>query len=242
MIASLPMYDRAETAAANDRLWAALRAALGGGPTRLRRASDPWDDWQSPELILSQTCGLPYRSRLHGRVTLVASPVHRLPGCTDGYYNSVIVARRDDPRQTTSEFGGAPFAFNGRDSQSGWAALRAHLADLDVSLGTGLETGAHRRSAQAVADGRADLAALDPVSWLMMKEWDGFARDLRVIETTAPTPALPFITAPDRDGAAMFTALDKAIAALDRADRDRLRLFGVTRIPPKAYLEVALPD
>ena len=31
MIASLPMYDRPETAAANDRLWQGVRERLGQG-------------------------------------------------------------------------------------------------------------------------------------------------------------------------------------------------------------------
>ena len=62
MIASLPMYDRPETAAANDRLWQGVRTRLGEGPEHLVRAGDPWEHWQSPDLLLSQTCGLPFRS------------------------------------------------------------------------------------------------------------------------------------------------------------------------------------
>jgi hypothetical protein len=30
-------------------------------------------DWLSPELYLSQTCGLPYRAALHGQVQLIAT-------------------------------------------------------------------------------------------------------------------------------------------------------------------------
>ncbi|MFN3646541.1 MAG: hypothetical protein ACK4S2_08505, partial [Gemmobacter sp.] len=70
MQASLPMYDRPEVQAANDRLWAGirdrLRAAGLAAPETLVRGRWPlWDHWTAPDLVLSQTCGLPYRSRLH---------------------------------------------------------------------------------------------------------------------------------------------------------------------------------
>ncbi len=101
MIASLPMYDRPSTRAANDRLWQGirdrLRVAGQPAPEALTRSGSPWDHWQHPELILSQTCGLPYRAQLVGQVTLIASPVHDLD-CPPGHYFSVIVARADDPR------------------------------------------------------------------------------------------------------------------------------------------------
>ncbi len=57
MIAALPMYDRAEVAQANDQLWAAIQSILGYGPVTLTRDMDVWDIWQSPDLLLAQTCG-----------------------------------------------------------------------------------------------------------------------------------------------------------------------------------------
>jgi ABC-type phosphate/phosphonate transport system substrate-binding protein len=240
MIAALPMYDRPETAAALDRLWGAVRARLGSGPDRLTRGEDPWQAWRSPDLLLGQTCGFPFRARLHPRVTLVGTPVHRLDGCAPGEYRSVIVVRTDGPTALAEAAAGV-LACNEALSQSGWAAVHAHLSAAGLSCGRVLRTGAHRASARAVAEGGADFAALDAVSWQMMRRWDGFAARLRVLEATAPTPALPFITAAGRDPAPLTAALEAAIEALDPQDRDTLCLHGLVQVPAAAYLAVPTP-
>ena len=54
MIAHLGMYDRPETAAANDRLWTAMRAHLGRGPDALTRDAEVWQVWQSPDLLIHE--------------------------------------------------------------------------------------------------------------------------------------------------------------------------------------------
>jgi len=241
MIASLPMYDRPETAAANDRLWQGVRARLGEGPGELTRDGNPWDHWQSPDLLLSQTCGLPYRSRLYDRVNLVGTPVCDLPDCPPGHYYSVFVARRDDPRDDPRDFAGAVLAYNEALSQSGWAAPQAWAAERGVGFAETLHTGAHANSARAVAEGRADIAALDALSWRLMARTDRFAEGLRVIGRTDPTPALPWITAATRDPAPIRAALAAALAAMSAGDRDTLGISGLVEIAPEAYLAQPLP-
>jgi ABC-type phosphate/phosphonate transport system substrate-binding protein len=243
MIASLPMYDRPETAAANDRLWAGIARALAAegiaAPAALDRATGLWETWTSPDLLLSQTCGLPFRSRLHTVVTLVATPVCDLPGTPPGHYHSVLVARRTDPRRSLAAFDGATLAMNEAMSQSGWAAPAAEAAAAGIAFGATRVTGAHRASARVVAEGGADLAAIDGLTWRMIRRWDDFAAALKEIGTTRPTPALPWITAKDRDPAPIARALREAVAGLSAEDRDALGLLGTTWIAPEAYL--ALP-
>ncbi|MFU8777068.1 MAG: phosphate/phosphite/phosphonate ABC transporter substrate-binding protein [Roseovarius sp.] len=240
MIASLPMYDRPETAAANDALWQGIRAVLGEGPETLTRDGDLWDHWLSPDLLLSQTCGYPYRARLHGRVTLVGSPVLDLPDCPPGLYHSVFVARADDPRTDPQEFATARLAYNDALSQSGWAAPQNWAAAREFAFTNPVHTGAHRASAMAVADGRADIAALDALSWHLMQAHDPFATGLRVLAHTDPTPALPYVTALGRDADALRAALEVAILALPASTRASLGVKGITSIPAAEYL--ALPD
>lgn len=245
MIASLGMYDRAETAAANDRFWAALRDGLRArgvrAPDHLTRGEGAyWSAWQSPDLVLSQTCGFPYRARLHDKVTLVATPDYGLPDCPAGYYSSVFVARADDPR-TLPEFREARFAYNEALSQSGWAAPQNHAATMGFHFAPSLATGSHRLSAAAVAEGRADIAALDALTWKMLSRWESFASTLREVARTAPTPALPYIAAKGADAQAAFAALVEAAAALSPEDRDLLSLRGIVRIPPARYLAVPTP-
>ena len=134
MIASLPMYDRPETATANDRFWAAIRSALGFGPETLDRAIGLWEAWEHPELLLSQTCGLPYRAHLHGKVSLVGSPDYDLPGCPPGYYNSVLITRTDQPGDF-ADLAPRRVAINQSHSQSGCASLLNHAAVQGIVLG-----------------------------------------------------------------------------------------------------------
>jgi ABC-type phosphate/phosphonate transport system substrate-binding protein len=245
MIASLPMYDRPETAGANDRLWAGIARALTArgiaAPPALDRATGLWETWLSPDLVLSQTCGLPYRARLHGRVTLVATPVWDLPGVPPGHYRSVIVARRTDPRGHLTAFDGATIAVNEALSQSGWAAPMAEAEAQGIAFGAVRMTGAHNASARAVAEGAADLAALDAMTWRMIRRWDDHATLLKEIGTTRPTPALPWITALARDPAPLAAALVEAVAGLSPEDRDTLGLLGTTWIAPEDYLAVPIP-
>lgn len=237
MIASLPMYDRPEVQGANDRFWHLIHSHLGKSPTSLTRDGDVWDHWTSPDLLLSQTCGLPYRKTLNGKVNLVGTPIHDLP-CPPGRYFSVVLVRADDPRTSLADFD--TIAINSRDSQSGWAALWKLAKDQSITLGSTTLTGGHQASARAVATGKADLAALDVVTWRMIQRYDAFARDLRVLAKTVPTPALPFITA--LDPTPVRAAIAKAIQALDPEDSDALCLKGIADIPNEVYMQLPIPS
>lgn len=240
MITALGMYDRPETAAANDVLWSAIQQNLGYGPQDLTRDQDFWDIWQSPDLLLAQTCGLPYRAKLHDKVTLVGSPIYDIPECPAGHYYSVLVAHRTGADEH-SDFNGCTFAYNEALSQSGWAAPTKALLEGGIKPGRLLETGAHRASAIAVAEGRADFAGLDVVTWQLIQRHDAFAKDLKVIAKTEPTPVLPLITAQNRDPAPLFHAVEAAIASVPEATRDALFLRGIAKVPKADYLAQPIP-
>ena len=241
MIASLPMYERAETRGAHDRLWSAIRENLIAvdipAPEKLTRTEDPWPVWESPDLLLAQTCGLPYRARLADDVTLVGTPDYGLPDTPPGYYHSGLVARTD------AHLGDTPVpAVNDALSQSGWAALYDWSRAVDMRLGAALHSGAHVQSARMVAEGRADLAAIDAVTWRNIDRYDpSLARNLSVIGDTPPTPGLPLITARPDFAARLFDAIADAISGLSAADRTATGLAGIVRIPSSAYLSMPVP-
>lgn len=234
MIASLPMYDRPETAAVYDHLWHGMRAALGYGPKALTRSDDLWSAWQSPDLLFGQACSLPFRMGLRDRVDIVASAVHPLPVAA-GHYCSRYVVRTEETRAKMSDFVGARAAVNGRDSHSGFVALPEDLR------ATMFETGSHAASARAIAEDRADIAAIDAVTWEMILRWDACAGRLRVIGTSAASPAPPFITAKGNDVSALFAALKSAVAMLLPEERLIIGVQDVVRLPDAAYLGLPVP-
>jgi len=224
------------------RYWQGIRSALGYGPGTLARNVDFMETWQSPDLLLSQTCGMPFRTRLHGHVSLIGTPDYGLPGCRPGYYFSVLVVRADDKRQALTDFSGAKFAYNEALSQSGWAGPMIHLNRAKIRFDALVETGGHHASALAVAEGRADMAGLDALTWALLGEHESdLANNLRVIATTTPTPTLPYITAKGRDPVPVAAAVRVAIADLSDTDRRALHIKGLVDIPAQDYLAVPNP-
>ncbi|MGI9595240.1 MAG: phosphate/phosphite/phosphonate ABC transporter substrate-binding protein [Acidimicrobiales bacterium] len=245
MIASLPMYWRPELVGAHARLWALIRRGLEQAgiesPAELSSVGDEFTAWCDPSLVLGQTCGMPYRNTLHGRVTLIGTPDYGLDRCDPGFYRSAIIVRDDDPRERVEDFAGAVLAYNQSDSQSGYGAAYHHVAPLGFWFDRRVRSGAHIASAAAVADGRADIAAIDAVTWRAIERYEPVADSLRVIDWTAQTPGLPYISRLGADAGAIFAAVEQAIADLGTIDRRDLGIGGLVRIPAEAYLSVENP-
>lgn len=237
-VASLPMYDWPEIAWAHDVLWKAiasrLKAAGIAAPAEIerRRASDAI--WRDPGLVLSQTCGYPFSTRLRGIVRLVGTPIYDVPGCDGPSYSSMIVVRADEPGERLADVRGKRFAYNTTDSLSGYLALGAAAkeAGVDAGLREWIETGSHRGSVRAVAEGEADVAAIDAVCWALALRHEREASSrLKVIARTPLRPGLPFITAVERRDAeihAIRDAINAAIADPETlAARQALSLVGL---------------
>ena len=239
------MYNWGDARPAHDRLWREVRDRLRAGgveaPEALTHGDDLWAQWTAPDLLLSQTCGLPYRTRLHDRVTLVGATDCGIEGCPPGTYRSLFVVRADDPRGAVEDFDGASLAYNSDDSQSGWGAPVNAARERGIAFRAGPATGAHRRSAEAVAAGEAEIAAIDAASWRMIARQDAVALQLRVIGATGPTPGLPFITAHPALAPLLLETLRAALRALSEEERDCLNFADVVPMTPAAYLAVPNP-
>jgi ABC-type phosphate/phosphonate transport system substrate-binding protein len=155
------------------------------------------DHWLDPHLLLSQTCGYPLMTRLHGKVSLLALPCYRAEGFSDGQYRSRLIVAQHSPFATLADLRGAVAAINGTDSHSGMNALRHTLAPFNDS-GTFLRevrvSGSHVNSIEYVRNGRADIAAIDPVTWAhLLDEEPQRLAEIRTLGWTAPAPGLPLI-------------------------------------------------
>ncbi len=245
--ASLAMYNTGDCVAATDRLWALIRDGLRAkgqtAPDALVWGPDAyWSTWLSADLILAHTCSLPFRTRQLDRVAYVGTLDYGVADCEPGYYRSVLVARADDPRGDLAAFDGARFAFNEDHSQSGWASPIFCATAANVSFAGYLRSGSHLASARAVADGRADLAGIDAITWRnLCRNLPDLSAGLRIVDQTDATPGLPLITHLGADVGVMFGAVERAVAELDATDRATLGLCGVLRLPAQVYLDMHVP-
>lgn len=245
MIASLPMYQRPELAAAHARYWSLIRRRLErsgiDAPGELTQDADVFAVWNDPALVLGQTCGMPFRNGLYGQVELIGTPDFGVDGCAPGHYRSAVVVRRADPRTAIEDFAAATLAYNQNHSQSGYAAIYHHAASRGFWFALRVCTGGHLASARAVADGAADIAAIDAVTWRLLDRYEPFAASLRVLDWTEPTPGLPYIAGLGADVMSTSAAVAEAIAVLTAEDREALGLRGLISLPAAAYLAVENP-
>ena len=237
MFAALPMYDFPHLSAATDALWAALRNALRArgldAPQALTRGGDLHAQWRDPSLLFGQTCGYPYWTALRGQLEILGTPLYAFDGCDGPTHGSFLVARADDPRADLSAFRGARAAINGEDSNTGMNLFRAAVAPLARQgrfFGEILVTGAHAASLDAVRDGKADLAAIDAVTFALLRP-DG----VRIVARTPSSPALPFVIHRAQPQAVRDALRD---ALRDLPPQPALSLKGVAFLEEAAYARV----
>lgn len=208
MIAALPMYDWPEERAAIDAWYAALRGRVPALPAELTRGRDLAGIWGDPGLVFGQACWGPLSAGWLARLRVLAQPDYGdVPGGRGAFYRSALVARTGLPVAPPATPGAllpalaGRFAFNGRDSLSGWLALAEDGGDPAGWAEALVETGSHRDSVRAVAAGSADLAAIDARAWALARKHEPCAAGLVVVGWTAERPGLPFVTARNTDDA-----------------------------------------
>lgn len=238
----------AAPAEALEAFWRGLQEhfnleGVAGVPDTLDRPGDLQAHWRDPDLLLSQTCGYPLMTTLHGSVRYVGTPAYRATGCQGGFYSSAIVVRVDDPATDLPGLRGRRAAYNSRDSQSGYNALRALIAPLGHDgrfFAEAIETGSHRSSMAAVRTGAADVAAIDAVTFaLLRRDQPDETAGLRVLHYTDPVPGLPLITAwstADEDLRRLRSGWQLALADPELAEaRTSLLLDGFEVLPVSVY-------
>ncbi len=231
----LAMYDWPEVRGATDKLWTQIHTALEyrgiSSPEVLDRNQDPDTGWLSPRLLLSQTCGLPLVQDLRGQVAVLGRLTYQDLSAT-GDYHSVIVVRESDSIDDPEDLRGQRAAINHEDSYSGcltlkrWAGRQAGETAFFASV---IATGSHRDSVCAVANGLADTAAIDHVSWCLAKRVEPAAQRLSIVAKTDDRPGLPLITRTGHDTQTLEhlrSALDEAVTMLDPASGSALGITG----------------
>ncbi|ESY74775.1 PhnD/SsuA/transferrin family substrate-binding protein [Mesorhizobium sp. M0051] len=184
--------------------------------------------WLHPALLFAQTCWGPMELGLSRHVQVIGQPSY------DGYeggqgelYSSAIVMLADGAPSVASPADGGPlipldrirgkrFTFNNLDSMSGLIGLTRDLEAMGESLdlfASRSKSGGHRSSIVAIAEGKADVAAIDCESWVLAQRFEPAARKVRVVGWTGRRKGLPYITAattPEKT----VTSLREALAGL----------------------------
>jgi len=247
LLAILPMYDFPWTAAANDALWASISARLVEAgvraPPRLTRDGDLAALWRHPGLVLGQTCGYPYVTALKETVTLIAAPEYSFAGCEGASHRSLLIRRATDSRIALSEFRGAIAALNAHDSNTGmnlFRAMSAPIAGGRTFFSAIVVTGSHEASAATVAEGGADLASIDCVTFALLRRGRPELIERVAIVAESPlSPSLPFIASVRLSAptiAAVRKALLAALADPELAEaRETLGFKGARIVTPAEY-------
>ncbi|WP_313488063.1 PhnD/SsuA/transferrin family substrate-binding protein [Pseudescherichia sp.] len=175
----------------------ALLAARGVAVTPVWPEEDLLTHWQSDDLLLSQACGYPLVTRLP-EVQTVGCFHYSAPGCEGIRYRSLLVVRQRDRDKTLADFRGSRAVCNAPDSQSGYNVfmqMAVPLAPHGTFFRNVIFSGSHRQSLVAIGEGRADIAAIDCVTFaLLQRHAPMLVADLAVIGESPAAPGLPLIT------------------------------------------------
>jgi ABC-type phosphate/phosphonate transport system substrate-binding protein len=241
-IAALPMYDVTPALATEWRAWLADVLRMVKPACRIVEPDEELHGfWRRPNLLISQTCGYPLMHGLREQVQLIATPRFDAPGCEGAHYSSVLVTRADAQFDTLASCRGARAAYNQDDSNSGMNVFRHAVAPLardGAFFSAVIRTGSHLGSLRAVAEHRADVAAIDCVTFAFVcDEMPELARQVRRIGMTAAAPGLPLIaadTVPQATIEALREALNEALTTQPERAK-RLRLQGFSALPLTDY-------
>jgi len=217
-ISSFPWYDLPSVQWANDRLWQAT--GLAG---RFVRDIPPGRLWKHADLLVTQACGLDL-FLAEASIEPVAVPVFDLD-CTEGMYYSHIVGSNKD----------GVAAVNSISSRSGMSALFSTCSPSAMIL-----TGSHVESLVALQTGKAEIAAIDAVTWgILEQHTPQLLAGIGIIERSKEAPAPPFVIGAQANPQDVRMGLATAMKSVDTAAARRvLRVQAVNAINREAYCGV----
>ena len=173
-----------------------------GQPTMLA-VGQSFNEFAEGQVDVAFMCGLPYATMAESPacpLELLAAPVLRGERYQHRpiYFSDVIV-RKDSPYTSFDDLRGCAWAYNQRESHSGWNIVCYSLREQGKTLdhfGRLIETGSHLRSISFVLEGRADATAIDSqVLEVFLANNSATAAQLRVIAMLGPSSIPPVIIA-----------------------------------------------
>lgn len=251
-IAAFPLYDFPQLRLETNAFWRAIAkrlrdAGVTAVPGRLSRSQDYTAAWRNPGLIMGQACGYPLMQQLRNRARIVATPFYTSRGCESFQHSSIFIVNANAEFGTLSDLRGGVCAVNGFDSNTGTNLLRAAIAPLAESkpfFHSVVVTGSHLASIETIANGGADVAAIDCVSLAHLRRFEStLTACVRQIGQSMLVPAPPFITGWKTDDgtlAVLRRALDDVAADPKLASVRAALSIGGFKYVAEADYEIAL--
>ena len=187
-----------------------------------------------PALFFAHTCGYPLMTRWKDSLTPFCLPVFDVPGTEGRLYSSQFIVASNSSIESLEECRGKVVAMNTADSNSGMNVFRYEIAKCNPAgqfFSRIIQTGGHLHSLEAVADGSADIAAIECVSYQLIQDhWPDLVERVRSIGFSVKTCGLPFVLpntrVPDTDTKMLVDTLNQALALVPETVRERLHLIG----------------
>jgi ABC-type phosphate/phosphonate transport system substrate-binding protein len=187
---------------------------------------------RDPGLFIGHTCGYPLMNHLQDAVTPFCVPVFNVTGVEGNLYSSRFIVAADSDIRSLAECGGRIAAINNSDSNSGMNVFRHAIARLNPAapfFASVVNSGGHLQSLKAVAEKRADVAAIDCVSFQFIEDrWPELSAGVRSIGDSVKTCGLPLVlpnaNLPSTDTRQILVALNKALKQVNPRIRQQLHL------------------
>ena len=200
---------------------------------------------RNPQMLLGHTCGYPLMRNLQADCYPICVPLFDVDGCQGKYYSSHIVVAADDRATKLLDCRGMTAAINGQDSNSGMNVLRHAVALLGNTpfFSKVVVSGSHLNSLSAVANGEADVAAIDSVSFAFIKdEWPALVERVKTIgysEATCGLPlVIPFSEQNNPDSRGITEQLNRALSRISDKHRETLHLTGFESVVFEDYQSI----
>jgi ABC-type phosphate/phosphonate transport system substrate-binding protein len=197
-------------------------------------------------VIAAQTCGYPFVTRWADTHETIAVPLFEVPGCIPdtGQYSSWFITRTDHAATSLRQFFDSRVALNSENSNSGMNVLRYAISQFALAgtfFSERILTGGHKQSMLAVAEGHADLAAIDVVTFALMKELEpALCQKLKIVGQSEFTTGLPFICSKHSNinHNDLGNAMNQAVELMEPEARKLLHLSGFAPVATEDYAKI----
>ena len=146
-------------------------------------------------------CGLPYvlkRDTASPTVVLLAAPVMKAARYNDvSKYYAYVIVHKNSRCASFADLEGCTYAYNDKESNSGYNLPRARLIELGATHGFFaklVRSGSHEESIRMVATGKADASSVDSLVFdYDLAKHSAYAREVKIIETLGPAGIPPVV-------------------------------------------------